>query len=193
MPNHPPFFDVDGFGSNLSYQTQTAQGYRNCHSKSLFASDNSKPFTTHPSFRLSALPHALVAPLAQVGPHPLHGAILTLENGADLRLDGLVFVQQPLIGHGTCVFCATATRKWNTTEDAQFRPAEHLKREENHYEDDRVLQTLVMTELFPITKLKTSHEFAPAIRNIFECKCPITVCLIARLNDFSFFSLQIAL
>jgi hypothetical protein len=194
-----------------------------------------------------------------MGPHALRGAILTLAKGAGLRLDWLVFVQEPLVGRGTRLVRAgaAATRNWNTTEDgdttgsdtadgghiakdsdavedtdttedtgttgyrattkdseklnrtwlikrlpdirhckalkltldnAQFRLAEHLKRDKNHYED-RILQAMLTTELFPITELKTSDEVVPAIREIFKCEFPITFYSTARLNTVSFFSL----
>jgi hypothetical protein len=256
---NPPSIDVDGLGPNLScdsYQTQTAQeGYRNGRSESLSASDNSKSFAICFSSLLSAPPQAPAAPPAQMGHRPLRGAILTLAKGAGLRLDWLVFVQEPLVGRGTCLARATATHNWNTTgsdttdggyvvedndvvevshpnttEDTgttghrdtakdyeklnhtwlikrlpdilhckalkltpdNFRLAEHLKRDKNHNED-QILHAMLMTELFPITELKTSDEVIPAIRDIFKCKFPKTVCSTARLKDFYFFSLQTAL
>jgi hypothetical protein len=61
-----------------------------------------------------------------------------------------------------------------TDVGAQFRLSEKLKL-------NQVPQILLMTELFPITGLKTSDEVVPAIRDIFKCKfsdnslfnCPI--------------------
>ncbi|KAF8153391.1 hypothetical protein B0H34DRAFT_103880 [Crassisporium funariophilum] len=183
-------------------------------------------------------------------PHPLRGAILTLNNGTKLLLTELVFVQHALIGRGTCVVRAkvfgNSLEDWKdksivvkfsftpktrvpegnilaeilsianghskmkagdttangdimddtdtmkdhekpnhawvidhlpdvlhyealelTDDDVQSRLSKHLESKEIY--EDRVLQILVMTELFSITKLKTSDELVPVIKDIFKC------------------------
>jgi serine/threonine protein kinase len=76
-----------------------------------------------------------------------------------------------------------------TDDDVQSRLSQYLKSKKKPYED-RVLQILVMTELFPITKLKTSNELVPVIKDIFKCEFAIAILLVAHLNGslFSSFS-----
>lgn len=51
----------------------------------------------------------------------------------------------------------------------QSRLSDYLKLTNASYED-RVLQILVMTELFPVTELKTSEELVKVIRDVFKCE-----------------------
>ncbi|KAF8184769.1 hypothetical protein BJ912DRAFT_1060753 [Pholiota molesta] len=110
-------------------------------------------------------------------PHPLRGAILTLNDGTKLLLTELVFVQHALIGRaGDTTANGDITEDIDTMkvhekpnhawvidhlpdvlhyealeladDDVQSRLSKHLKSEKISYED-RVLQILVMTELFP--------------------------------------------
>jgi len=55
--------------------------------------------------------------------------------------------------------------------DLQTRFAKYFK-EKNHEYEDRVLQILVMTELFPITDLTTTDLLAPVIKRVFKCEYP---------------------
>jgi hypothetical protein len=59
-------------------------------------------------------------------------------------------------------------------DDVQSRLSQYLKSKKKLYED-RVLQILVMTELFPVTKLETSHELVPVIKDIFNCESALAV------------------
>jgi hypothetical protein len=117
------------------YQTLTAQeGNRDGHSQFIFASDNSKSSATCPLSSFGACAQAPAAPLAQVWPHPPRRAILTLANGADLRLDGLLFFQKLLIGRGSCVH-ATATCSWSTTEDSDTTDGTRITDDSDIMED----------------------------------------------------------
>ncbi len=53
--------------------------------------------------------------------------------------------------------------------DVQARLSEYLKHADIPYEN-RVMQVLIMTELFHITELTTSDQLTPVIRHIFRCE-----------------------
>ena len=100
---------------------------------------------------------------------------MNLENGTILELGDLIFRQHALIGRGTCVI-RTSVKAPQSNNDPwpgklhivkfSFTPKD---KDEISYES-RVLQVLLMTELFPIAELTTTNTLVPAIRDVFRCE-----------------------
>lgn len=69
--------------------------------------------------------------------------------------------------------------------DSQTRFSTYFKEIKHEYED-RILQVLVMTELFPITDL-TTDRLVPVVKHVSKCEVPITLYAIYLANSSPFF------
>jgi hypothetical protein len=71
--------------------------------------------------------------------------------------------------------------------DVQTRILDYFSKQNLVYEN-RVLQILVVTELFHVTELTTVSTLAPVIRDVFKCESLRPINFVAYLTDPSPFS-----